>query len=100
MHLPSSTAVATTDWHLQRVALVGQRVSLRELRPSDAPALRRLLTAPEVGRFIAPPPVTVEGFEHFINRTIRESSTSRTMGFAVTLADDDTAIGLFQIREI
>lgn len=100
MHRPSSTVAAATDWTLQRVALVGQRVALRELRVSDAPALLLLLTAPEVARFIAPPPATIEGFEHFINPTTRESSTSKTMCFAVTLVGDDTAIGLFQIREI
>jgi RimJ/RimL family protein N-acetyltransferase len=99
MHRTSSTA-ATNDWHAKRVALIGRKGVLRELRVSDAPALLLLLGAPEVARFIAPPPATVEAFEHFINRTTRESSPLKSMCFAVTLVGDDTAIGLFQIREI
>lgn len=99
MHRTSSTA-ATNDWQAERVALVGRKVVLRELRVSDAPALLLLLGAPEVARFIATPPPSVEAFERFIHRTTRESATLKSMCFAVTLVGDDTAIGLFQIHEI
>lgn len=100
MHGASSGTASAADWRGERVSLVGRRVVLRELRPSDATSLFVLLTAPEVARFIAPPPATVQGFEHFITRSNRDGSASRAMCLAVTLAGDDAAIGMFQIREI
>ena len=79
--------------------LEGRHVTLRALRPSDAPSLCSFLTAPEVARFITQPPATVEGFERFIAQTSR-SRSGKYVCFAVTLKGDDTAIGMFQIREI
>ena len=46
--------------------LAAGKVTLRELRLSDAAALLELLTTDEVARFISPPPTTVEAFERFI----------------------------------
>jgi RimJ/RimL family protein N-acetyltransferase len=73
---------------------------LRELRASDAPSLFALLTTEEVARFISPPPTTVEGFEGFIGWTARQRAAGTYACFAVTLQGFDTAIGIFQVREI
>jgi RimJ/RimL family protein N-acetyltransferase len=73
---------------------------LRELRASDAPSLFALLTTEEVARFISPPPTTVEGFEGFIGWTARQRAAGTYACFAVTLHGFDTAIGIFQVREI
>ena len=73
---------------------------LRELRASDAPSLFALLTTEEVARFISPPPTTVEGFEKFIAWTMRQRTAGTYACFAVTLRGYDTAIGIFQIREM
>ena len=62
----------STDWREGLPVLSGKRVTLRELRASDAPSLFALLTTEEVSRFISPPPTTVEGFERFIAWTIRQ----------------------------
>jgi len=70
------------------------------LQPSDAPSLFALLTVEEVSRFISPPPGTLVGFERFIAWTIRQRQTGSYICFAVTLAGDDTAIGVFQLREL
>ena len=67
---PSS--VVTTDWKTGLPVLTGSRVTLRELRVSDAPSLFAMLTTEEVSRFISPPPTTVEGFERFIAWAQRE----------------------------
>ena len=80
--------------------LRGAHATLRELRAGDAASLFELLTAPEVARFIAEPPTTVEGFEQFIARVNFQRSGGKYACFAVTLKDDDTAIGLFQLREL
>ena len=89
----------TTDWREGLPVLSGQRVTLRELRASDAPSLLALLTTEEVSRFISPPPSTVDGFERFIAWTLRQRSAGTYACFAVTVRGYDTAIGIFQIRE-
>jgi ribosomal-protein-alanine N-acetyltransferase len=94
-----SEAVTSTDWRQQLPVLNGRQVTLRELRASDAPSLFALLTTEEVARFISPPPTTVEGFERFIAWTHRQRSAGTYTCFAVTLAGNDTAIGIFQMRE-
>ena len=80
--------------------LRGEQVVLRELRASDAPSLFALLTTEEVSRFISPPPTTVEGFERFIAWTLRQRAAGTYACFAVTVRGFDTAIGIFQVREI
>jgi RimJ/RimL family protein N-acetyltransferase len=90
----------STDWREGLPVLSGKRVTLRELRASDAPSLFAMLTTEEVSRFISPPPTTVDGFERFIAWTIRQRSAGTYACFAVTLHGSDTAIGIFQLREL
>src|SRR5438067_9779800 len=97
---PPMTDVTTTDWQHRLPTLTGHNVVLRELRTSDAQSLFAMLTTEEVSRFISPPPTTVEGFERFIAWTLRQRSAGTYACFAVTLAGTDTAIGIFQLREL
>jgi len=90
----------STDWREGLPVLSGKRVTLRELRASDAASLFAMLTTEEVSRFISPPPTTVEGFERFIAWTLRQRRAGTYACFAVTLAGSDTAIGIFQLREL
>ena len=94
------TEAVTTDWRTSLPVLSGERVTLRELRPSDATSLFAMLTTEEVSRFISPPPSTVEGFERFIAWTLRMRSVGTYACFAVTLDPSDVAIGIFQLREL
>ena len=101
MSMPTAEqTVVSTDWKTGLPVLSGQTVTLRELRASDAPSLFALLTTEEVSRFISPPPSTVEGFEKFIAWTLRQRTAGTYACFAVTLKGYDTAIGIFQIREL
>ncbi len=101
MPLPVRTEqVTTSDWRHRLPVLAGGKVVLRELRMSDAASLLAMLTTDEVTRFISPPPTTVEGFERFIAWTHRMRSAGSYACFAVTLAGYDTAIGIFQVREL
>ena len=75
-------------------------VTLRELRLSDAPSLLAMLSTEEVSRFISPPPTTVEGFERFIAWTHRERAAGNYVCFAVVPHGMDTAIGIFQVRQL
>jgi len=89
---------ANGSWRTALPVLSAGEVVLREVRESDAPALVRHLTTPEITRFISPPPSTVDGFEEFIAASQRSRAGGEGACFAVTLRDLDTAIGLFQIR--
>ena len=105
VHFPKRTVdpvvtTISTDWREGLPVLTGSMVTLRELRPSDAASLCALLTTEEVSRFISPPPTTVEGFERFIAWTLRQRRAGSYVCFAVTLDSTDTAIGIFQLREL
>ena len=80
--------------------LTGSMVTLRELRLSDATSLLAMLSTEEVARFISPPPTTVEGFERFIAWTHRERAAGNYACFAVVPHGMDTAIGIFQVRQL
>ena len=94
----ATTEVVSTDWRDALPVLMGRNVVLREMRTSDAVSLFTLLTTEEVARFISPPPSSVEGFEKFIQWAARQRAVGSYVCFAVTAADSDTAIGIFQIR--
>ena len=93
-------SVVSTDWRSGLPALAGRMVNLRDLRASDAASLFSLLTTEEVSRFISPPPTTVEGFEKFIAWAHRQRQAGQYLCFAVTVKDFDTAIGIFQVRDL
>jgi [ribosomal protein S5]-alanine N-acetyltransferase len=95
-----SNAITTSDWQQRLPKLVGSQVVLRELRRSDAVSLHALLTPEEVSRFISTPPSSVDGFERFIAWTARQRTAGTYVCFAVTLRGFDTAIGIFQVRDL
>jgi ribosomal-protein-alanine N-acetyltransferase len=91
---------AQGDWRHGLPVLANDELTLRELRTSDAEALLDLLTKEEVARFISPPPTTVDGFERFITWARRERLAGRYICFAVVPEGMDTAIGIFQVRQL
>jgi RimJ/RimL family protein N-acetyltransferase len=90
----------TSDWKQALPMLTGSMVTLRELRISDAASLLAMLSTEEVARFISPPPTTVEGFERFIAWTQRERAAGNYACFAVVPHGMDSAIGIFQVRQL
>jgi len=96
----AQTPAVSSDWKAGLPVLHCQGFTLRELRMSDAHSLLALLTTEEVTRFISPPPTTVEGFERFIEWTKREREAGRYLCFAVVPEGYDTAVGLFQVRQL
>ncbi len=95
-----STPAATPDWRDGLPVLAAGEVVLRELRMSDASALFTLLSTGQVARFISPPPASVAGFERFIAWTLRQRASGAYACYAVTLSGYDTAIGIFQVRQL
>ena len=96
----AATHTVTTDWKQALPVLTGSMVTLRELRISDATSLLAMLSTEEVARFISPPPTTVEGFERFIAWTQRERAAGNYACFAVVPHGMDTAVGIFQVRQL
>ena len=96
----TATAKVETNWKTQLPVLRAKGITLRELRVSDASSLLALLTTEEVTRFISPPPTTIEGFERFIQWAQREREAGRYLCFAVVPDGYETAVGLFQIRQL
>ncbi|MGE0451701.1 MAG: GNAT family N-acetyltransferase [Vicinamibacterales bacterium] len=93
-----SGANATEAWRTTPPVLRAGGVVLREVDASDAPRLWSLLRAPEVTRFISPPPGTVDGFERFIAASQRLRAAGQGACFAVTLEGSSSAVGIFQVR--
>ena len=100
MAMSSGPATVTSDWKTQLPVLQAKGITLRELRVSGAPSLLAMLTTEEVSRFISPPPTTIEGFERFILWAQRERAAGRYACFEVLPDGYDTAVGLFQIRQL
>jgi ribosomal-protein-alanine N-acetyltransferase len=96
----SPAKTVASDWTSGLPVLAGDGFTLRELRLTDASSLLALLTTEEVTRFISPPPTTLEGFERFIRWTEREREAGRYLCFAVVPHGYDTAVGLFQVRQL
>jgi RimJ/RimL family protein N-acetyltransferase len=100
MPTPTMDMATSTDWQERLPVLAGRHVTLRELRKSDAASLFAMLTTEEVARFISPPPTSVEGFERFISWTHTQQRGGSYACFAVTVGGSDTAIGIFQLRQL
>ena len=98
--MQTTAETITSDWRNSLPVMVGEKVTLRELEVSDAPALFAMLTPEEVSRFISPPPTTVQGFEKFITWARDERAAGRYACFAVVPHGMKTAIGLFQVRQL
>jgi len=103
--LPATTTrvtspVIASDWRTALPVLHAGRVTLRELRLSDAPSLLAFLHTREVSRFISPPPTTVDGFERFIEWTHRERAAGTYVCFGVVPDGCEHAVGLFQVRQL
>ncbi len=96
----AASTVTSSDWKKAVPVLQGDGITLRELRVSDAASLLALLTTEEVTRFISPPPTTIEGFERFITWAQREREAGRYICLAVVPEGYDTAVGLFQVRQL
>jgi len=96
---PVAGAVSS-DWRMALPVMAGSTITLRELEVTDAPALFAMLTPEEVSRFISPPPTTVAGFEKFILWARAERAAGRYVCFAVVPHGMQTAVGLFQVRQL
>jgi RimJ/RimL family protein N-acetyltransferase len=95
--VPESVATTWTD---ALPALTGNRLTLRELVPTDSLALLSMLSTEEVAEFISPPPTTAQGFQKFITWTQNERRAGRQITFGMVPEGCEQAVGLVQVRSI
>ena len=88
------------DWHFGLPSIAGEKVTLREVRESDAQALLAMLTSDEVSEFVSPLPRTVDGFLGFIKEAHHERTRGNSFCFGVVPNGYDDAMGLFQVRQL
>jgi ribosomal-protein-alanine N-acetyltransferase len=88
------------EWGGGLPELAGHRLTLRELRASDAPTLYAELTTPEVRRFIWAPPPSVMAFERFIDWSHQERATGKYICYGVVPHREEHAFGVFELRQL
>ena len=94
------TGTIPFDWHFGLPSIAGEKVTLREVRESDAPALLAMLTSDEVAEFVSPLPRTADGFLGFIREAHHERTRGNSFCFGVVPNGYDDAMGLFQVRQL
>ena len=94
------TDATSPDWRRELPRLEGRRITLREPRAADAPALFALLSTDDVSRFISPPPATLEGFERYILWSQRQRTAGQYVCFAIVPVGADAPIGLIHLRAL
>ena len=95
---PASRVDAQGAWAGVVPTIATPGTTLRALVLADAESLFALLTTEPVGRFILPAPHTVEDFGRFIDWTHRQQEAGRHLCFGIVPPDQDTAVGVIQIR--
>ena len=88
------------DWHFGLPTIRGHKVTLREVRDSDAEALLTMLTSEEVAEFISPLPQTIEGFSSFISEVHNERLLGNSFCYGIVPDGYEDAMGLFQVRQL
>ena len=99
---PSATepVVGPDTWQAALPVLEGERVCLRELQRTDAAPLLPLISAPEVARFISPPPPSVERLESFIDWSRRQRAAGTYVAFGLVPRGESVPAGLLQVRQL
>lgn len=87
------------DWRFGLATVRTGKVTLREVRESDAAALMTMLTSEEVAEFISPLPRTIEGFKEFISHVHDERLTGQSFCFGIVPNGYEDAMGLFHVRQ-
>lgn len=100
MHAAVPSRAVLQQWREVSPVLCGRGLVLREPRLSDAPTLFASLSPEEVGRFIASPPTTVEGYERFILWARDQRAAGESVSFGLVPQGADGPVGLFQIRRV
>jgi RimJ/RimL family protein N-acetyltransferase len=87
-------------WRAGLPLLATPRVTLREIRLSDAAPLYGLARRPDVARFIWPAPTELDAFHRFIEWTWAERAAGKYIGFVIVPNGAPRPAGLFELRQM
>ena len=93
---PAAAPVSSVSWMTEMPVLQGASVTLRELRPSDAPTLLAMLGSGEAARFVSTPPGCLEAVERFIAWTAGEREQGNHACFGIVPHGETNAVGIIQ----
>jgi ribosomal-protein-alanine N-acetyltransferase len=85
-------------WRHALPELRGERVVLRELTRSDAPALHHVASMPEISRHTWPPPPTLEAVERYIEWTLVKRARGEYLCFGIVPRLETKIAGMFELR--
>ena len=88
------------DWRNGLPDLDGKRLTLRELRKTDAATLFADYTRPEIKPFMWSPPPSVAAFETYIEWTHAERKEGRYIGYGMVPRGEQHARGVFELRRL
>lgn len=93
-----TSPAGTANWTVELPVLQGTSLTLRELRPSDAPTLLAMLASGEAARFVSTPPGSREAVERFIAWTLSERAAGIHACFGIVPHGMTDAVGIIQFR--
>jgi RimJ/RimL family protein N-acetyltransferase len=96
----AQVASQALDWRFGLPTIRAGKVTLRDVRESDASALMAMLTSDEVAEFISPLPRTVDGFHGFIAEVHNERLLGNSFCYGIVPDGYEDAMGLFQVRQL
>jgi RimJ/RimL family protein N-acetyltransferase len=88
------------DWRRGLPELHDAAVLLREVRSTDAPSLLAHLNQPDVLRYVAPCPTTLEGFQQFIRWARAERRRGMLACYGLVPSGEQRAVGVLQVWPI
>jgi ribosomal-protein-alanine N-acetyltransferase len=80
--------------------LSGDRIRLRELVESDGPSLCEHFRDAEVGRYIPPPPTTLNGFSRFLAWAVEHRQIGQFICYGMVPEGSRDAVGVFQVHRL
>jgi ribosomal-protein-alanine N-acetyltransferase len=87
-------------WRAGLPVLATPRLTLREIRMSDAATLHRVARCRDVARFMWPAPAELDAFQKFIEWTWAERAAGKYLGFVLVPKSTARPAGLFELRQM
>lgn len=100
LQLLNPAGLVPFEWQFGLPTIQGSKITLREVRDTDAESLLAMLTTADVAEFVAPLPRTVDGFSAFIAETHVQRMLGNSFCFAIVPDGYEDAMGLFQVRQL
>ena len=97
---PASLEGHDALWRRGLPELRGEHVLLRELEADDAGPLTGHFSHADVGRYISPPPVSLEAFGRFVTWAHKQRELGSYFCYAVIPEGEQHPVGIFQIHRL